>query len=559
MKNITNILYISLAVLVFSSVLSCQKEDQEFGAIVTPTNLAINFEIVGQDSANPNGDGTGSVNFTATADNAIAYRFNFGDNTGNIVAPSGMSAHRFNQAGTNSYIVTLIATGRGGVSSSTSVTIEVFSDFNPIDIKNFLSGGALSTKTWYWNASVPAHLGVGPIETADPSYYSASPFEKEDVGCLYEDTMIFSQDDSENISFELVNLGNTYFHRLEVQDELGQPNPGEDTCYEYSTEGVNIVNFAPSTSGLDEATSTQTSFSIQNGGFMSYFIGNNEYEILSITDSEMHLRVIQTEPSGNLLAWYEKFSTSLPISGGGLCDGSTGDDGSGNNDVLVWAEEFDADGAPCSDTWLYDIGAGGWGNNESQYYTDRPENVIVENGLLKIKTLAESFNGSDYTSARIISKTKFEFTYGKVIVRAKFPEGGGTWPAIWMLGANFEVVSWPNCGEIDIAEHIGNEENKIFGTLHYPGNSGGNANGETTIISNATSEFHDYEVQWTDSSITFYVDGVEYHSFINNSNVPFNQDFFLILNTAMGGDLGGAIDPDFDQSTFEIDYIRVYQ
>ena len=115
------------------------------------------------------------------------------------------------------------------------------------------------------------------------------------------------------------------------------------------------------------------------------------------------------------------------------------------------------------------------------------------------------------------------------------------------------------CGEIDIAEHIGNEENKIFGTLHYPGNSGGNANGDTTIISNATSEFHDYEVQWTDSSIKFYVDGVEYHSFINNSNVPFNQDFFLILNTAMGGDLGGAIDPDFDQSTFEIDYIRVYQ
>ena len=559
MKNIKNILNIGLAILIASSLFSCQKEDQEFGAIITPTNLVINLTVVGQDSANPNGDGSGIVNFTASADNAISYRFNFGDNTGNILAPSGANTHRFNQAGTNSYVVTLIATGRGGVSSSMSITLDVFSDFNPIEIKNFLTGGALSSKTWYWNASEPAHLGVGPIDSADPSFYAASPFEKEDVGCLYEDTMIFSQDDNENISFELVNLGNTYFHRLEVEDELGQPNPGEDTCYEYDTAGVNTVNFAPSSSGLDETLSTQTSYSIQNGGFMSYFLGNNEFEILSISDSEMHVRVIQTEPSGFILAWYEKLSTSPPVSGGGLCDGNTGDDGSGNNDVLVWAEEFDTDGAPCTDTWLYDIGAGGWGNDEVQYYTDRPENVIVENGLLKINAIAESFSGSEYTSARIISKTKFEFKYGKVVVRAKFPEGAGTWPAIWMLGSNFEVVGWPDCGEIDIAEHRGNDQNTIHGTLHYPGNSGGNGNGNSTVISNASSEFHDYEVQWTDSSINFYVDGMQYHTFANDSNVPFNQDFFLILNTAMGGTFGGTIDPNFNQSTFEVDYIRVYQ
>lgn len=559
MKNIKNILYIGLLALIFFGVSSCQQDDQEFGEIVAPTNLAISFEVAGQDSLNPNGDGSGIVNFSATADNAISYRFNFGDNTGNIVAPAGQNTHRFNEAGTNSYVVTLIATGRGGVSSSTSVSLDVFSDFNPIEIKNLLTGGVSSSKTWYWNASEPAHLGVGPIETADPSFYAAGPFEKETVGCLYEDTLIFSQDDSENVSFELVNLGNTYFHKLEVEDALGLPNPPDDTCYQYNTEGVNTVNFAPAASGLDGTVSTQTSFSIQNGGFMSYFLGNNDYEILSVNDAEMHLRVIQTEPNGNLLAWYVKFSTNLPISGGGLCDGNTGDDGSGNNDVLVWSEEFDTDGAPCSDTWLYDIGAGGWGNNEEQYYTDRPENVLVENGLLKIKTLAESFNGSNYTSARLISKTKFEFRYGKIVVRAKFPEGGGTWPAIWMLGSNFDVVGWPNCGEIDIAEHVGNDPNRIYGTLHYPGNSGGNANGNTTVISNATSDFHEYEVQWTASTIKFYVDGQEYHSFNNNSNVPFNQDFFLILNTAMGGNLGGAIDPNFNQSTFEVDYIRVYQ
>jgi hypothetical protein len=140
MKNIKNILYIGLVVLIFSSLFSCQKEDQEFGAIITPTNLVINFEVVGQDSANPNGDGTGTVNFTAAADDAISYRFNYGDNTGNIVAPAGENSHRFNQAGTNSFVVTLVATGRGGVSSSTSVTLDVFSDFNPIEIKNFLTG-----------------------------------------------------------------------------------------------------------------------------------------------------------------------------------------------------------------------------------------------------------------------------------------------------------------------------------------------------------------------------------------------------------------------------------
>jgi hypothetical protein len=551
MKNMKNILYIGLVALIFSSLFSCQEEDQEFGEIITPTNLVINFEVVGQDSANPNGDGTGVVIFTAIADNAISYRFNFGDNTGNIVAPAGSNTHRFNQAGTNTFVVTLVATGRGGVSSSTSVSLDVFSDFNPIEIKNFLTGGVSSSKTWYWNASEPAHLGVGPLDSADPSYYAASPFEKETVGCLYEDTMTFSQDDSENISFELVNLGNTYFHRLEVQDELGLPNPGEDTCYEYSTEGVNIVNFAPSSSGLDETLSTQTSFAIQNGGFMSYFVGNNDFEILSINDSEMHIRVLQTEPSGNVIAWYEKLSTSPPVNDGGVCDVS--------DDNLIWSEEFDVDGAPDPDTWGYDIGAGGWGNNEEQYYTDRPENVIVEGGFLKINTIAESFNGSPYTSARILSKDKFEFKYGKVVVSARLPEGGGTWPAIWMLGSNFELVGWPDCGEIDIMEHKGNEPNVIHGSLHYPGNSGGNANSNTTIISNVSAEFHEYEVVWTEACVNFYVDGEEFHTFTNSEDVPFNQDFFLILNSAMGGSFGGDIDPNFVQSTFEIDYIRVYQ
>ena len=564
MKNLKQKLKYRISILVFIGLLSCQKEDQSFGEIVAPSNITLDYEIIGQDAENSFGDGSGFVNFIASADDAITFQYNFGDNTGNVVSPTGIDMHRFTQNGLNTYTVTVIASGRGGISSSSSITIEVFSDFNPIEIKNFLTGGASSSKTWYWNAPVNAHLGVGPVETVDPSYYGAGPFEKESVGCLYEDELIFSQDENENVTYELLNLGNTYFHRLEVLDELGLPNPGEDTCYEYDNSGINNVLFSPSSSGITEDLSTQTSFVLENN-FMSYFLGNNDYEILSISDNEIHIRIIQTEPSGATLAWYQKFTTENPFGeGGGEGDdceenGETGETGSGNNDILVWSEEFDTDGAPCSGTWGYNTGAGGWGNGESQYYTDRPENVIVENGILKITAIAESYNGSEYTSARLLSKDKFDFQYGRVEVRAKLPEGGGTWPAIWMLGANIDEVSWPFCGEIDIMEHKGNNQNRIYGSLHYPGNSGGNSNTDSVSVPNVSTEFHNYEVEWTESSINFFVDGEQYHTFSNNSNVPFNQEFFFILNVAMGGDFGGSIDPLFEQSSMEIDYIRVYQ
>lgn len=560
MKNMKHIVYIALSVVLFVNLSSCQEEDQEFGEIIAPSNLTIEFDLVGQDSANPNGDGSGLVNFIASAENAIAYRFNFGDNTGEILASGGVNSHRFNQAGLNTYNVTLIASGKGGISSSRTIAIEVFSDFNPIEIKNNLTGGLSSSKAWYWDAARPAHLGVGPMDTVDPSFYAATPFEKESVGCLYEDEIIFTQDENEIVTVELLNLGNTYFHRLEVEDELGTANPGEDTCYEYLTNGNKIVNFAPSTSEIDATLSTQTSFVIQDG-FMSYFLGNNDYEILSISDTEMYVRIIQTEPSGFQLAWYQWFTTSPSTGGGGLCSGLTGDEGSGNNDILVWSDEFDTDGAPCDDNWTYDlgIGDGGWGNNEDQYYTDLPENIIVEDGILKITAIAESFMGRNYTSSRIKSKDRFEFQFGKVEVRAKLPTGGGTWPAIWMLGADIDVNPWPGAGEIDIMEHVGNDQDRISSALHFPGNSGGNAITESVIVPGVSDGFFVYAVNWTATEIVFSVDGNVYHTFPNDPSVPYDKEFFLILNQAMGGTFGGTIDPNFHQSTFEIDYVRVYQ
>jgi len=226
--------------------------------------------------------------------------------------------------------------------------------------------------------------------------------------------------------------------------------------------------------------------------------------------------------------------------------------------TALWSDEFNTDGAPNSTKWGYDLGAGGWGNNESQNYTNRTDNVKVENGVLKIIVKKESYQGSNYTSARLLSKDKFSVKYGKIEFRAKLPVGGGTWPALWMLGDNIGTVSWPACGEIDIMEHVGNDLNKIHGTLHYTGRSGGNGDSSSKVISNATTEFHIYSIDWRADYIKFYVDNQLFKTFTNTSNLPFNQKFFLIMNCAMGGNFGGTIDPNFVSSTFEVDYVRVY-
>ena len=226
----------------------------------------------------------------------------------------------------------------------------------------------------------------------------------------------------------------------------------------------------------------------------------------------------------------------------------------------VFFDEFNVDGAPDSSKWGYDLGNNnGWGNNEAQYYTNRTQNAVVSNGTLKINLIKEAYQGYNYTSARLLSKGKYSMKYGKVEIRAKIPSGGGTWPALWMLGDNIDSVGWPACGEIDIMEHVGNQLNRIFGTLHYPGRSGGNADGASVMISNATTEFHIYSMEWNASNIKIYVDNQLFFTYNNNPNSPFNQNFFFIMNVAMGGNFGGTIDPNVTNATMEVDYIRVYQ
>ena len=275
--------------------------------------------------------------------------------------------------------------------------------------------------------------------------------------------------------------------------------------------------------------------------------------------------VFQTSASGSLTY---KYPSSATYTVNVIAKGSGGQTISKSIQVtvvvalsLVWAEEFNTAGAPDAAKWGYDIGTGsnGWGNNELQYYTNRPENVIVSNGTLKITAKKENFSGSAYTSTRLLSKDKFSFKYGKVEARAKLPIGVGTWPAIWMLGNNISTVNWPACGEIDIMEHVGSQQNKIYGTLHYPGRSGGNADGATITIPNVSTEFHKYTLEWTAAAIKISVDDVVFFTFNNTSTSPFNQNFFFILNVAMGGSFGGNVDAAFVSSTMEIDYLRVYQ
>lgn len=226
---------------------------------------------------------------------------------------------------------------------------------------------------------------------------------------------------------------------------------------------------------------------------------------------------------------------------------------------LVWSDEFENSGVPDSTKWNYQIGGNGWGNGESQYYTSRPENAIIQNGILSIKVIKEEYKGNNYTSARINTKNKFSFKYGKVEIRAKQPSGGGVWPALWMLGDDKDKVGWPACGEIDIMEYAGNRINKVTAALHHPGHAGGNPDGGYTMITNADTEFHIYTLEWTPSDIKISVDNQQFFEFTNSSSIPFNHNFFLILNCAIGGHYGGAIAPDFSSSNFEIDYVRVFQ
>lgn len=244
------------------------------------------------------------------------------------------------------------------------------------------------------------------------------------------------------------------------------------------------------------------------------------------------------------------------------------------NYQLIWSDEFDEEGKPSKTNWTYDIGSlyNGWGNREVQYYTKKDKNVRVENGHLIINALKD--NKGNWTSARVKSEGLQHFKYGLIEFRAKLPVGSGTWPALWMLGKDISLVGWPTCGEIDIMEHVGKNPGNIISALHDPASHGNTQNKGNIFVGTTDSEFHTYAMKWTTDSISFMVDGEMHYSYSpavrNEQNWPYDDEFFIIMNIAIGGNLGSdpkfetkglkdGIDPALSSAVMEIDYVRFYQ
>jgi beta-glucanase (GH16 family) len=239
---------------------------------------------------------------------------------------------------------------------------------------------------------------------------------------------------------------------------------------------------------------------------------------------------------------------------------------------LVWSDEFtQADGtSPSSVNWSFETGtgSGGWGNNEWEYYTTRTNNARIEGGQLVIEAHQESYGGSSYTSARLLTRGKWSWTYGRIEARIKIPRGQGIWPAFWTLGTNNASAGWPACGEIDIMENIGREPKIVHGTIHGPGYSGGSGIGAGYSLPSSAdfaADFHRYAVEWTTNQIKWFVDGAQYFT-TTPANLPggttwvFTQPQFILLNLAVGGDWPGYPDATttFPQR-MTVDYVRVYR
>ncbi len=247
---------------------------------------------------------------------------------------------------------------------------------------------------------------------------------------------------------------------------------------------------------------------------------------------------------------------------------------SAQSDKLVWSDEFNGTALDTT-KWTYEIGNNnGWGNNELEYYTNRVQNCSVQNGLLTITARHESFDGYNYTSARIITEGKFSFEYGKVEARIKLPYGKGIWPAFWMLGDNITQVGWPACGENDIMEMIGGSgtgspnsrlsDSTVYGTLHWKQNGSNSQSGGKFSLSSGrfADAFHIFGVTWTPQKIQFFVDSTVYYQvdITPAALTAFHSPFFIILNLAVGGNWPGNPDSStFFPQTMEVDYVRVYQ
>lgn len=306
MKKINRNILIVLFGLLFI-MHSCQQDNYELGDIVVPSNLDLTFELVGVDAENLYGDGSGVVNFTATADNEITYNFDFGDGRDTQVDPDGVISHQFTKTDTNTYNVTVYAIGTGGVTSSKTVQVTVYSSFTDDEAVEFLTGG--TSKTWYWAADKVGHVGLGPnfVDGTNHTYaawYNAGAFEKT---CMYDAEFVFTKT-SDGMTFEQTAgpsfVPGTYAGNLGVDP---------DDCYGTDVVdpyGVKNVSLSPSASiATIDGAYRGTTMTFSDGGYMCWYVGSSEYEIIEVSANVLKVRVQENET----FAWYHTFTTEKPV------------------------------------------------------------------------------------------------------------------------------------------------------------------------------------------------------------------------------------------------------
>ena len=550
-KKFFNFKYSALIFLFFSSLLifSCGgggvEDDGNSGggpvdppSEIIPSNLSLSISIEGQDSENPYGNGSGKVKFTASATNAVSYSYRFG--TGDIQNSSSSVDYTYSEPGTKTYNVTVLAYSSTNHYKSISKTITVYvKAVSDITLLELLAGN--SSKTWKINYSQDAHFSNGSSDFQYPTYWSAFSHSKSDSG-FYDDEFIFNVDGTYTHTTNNTIFGKATFLESDFGQQSGYNANSDGDIENYPLENYQTTFYAKNENGEDK-------IEFGDNGFLGFYVGQQNFTISCFDETNILFRTVDTTG----IAWYFWLTTEA-IS-------QTPSFKQFNN--LFWSDEFSVDGTIDSTKWVHETGTGewGWGNNEEQHYTNRAENIKIEDGFLKITARKESYASSEYTSARIKTHKKLDFKYGRVDVRAKMPsKTKGVWPAIWMLGSNINDVGWPACGEIDIQEYAHTNNFTVQSTVHHPDVSPGE--GDTHVASGYNDihdKFYTYSLVWTKEALTFYVDGNPHSIVANSCNIPFNSDFFILLNFAMGGTMGGDIDENFSSDSFEIDYVKVYK
>jgi hypothetical protein len=308
MKSLKYVLFGLIGLLLIAS--GCQ-EEYELGDLTTPTDVTVTYEIVGADDENPSGDGSGLVNFTATANNAITFNYDFGDGKNTETAPDGKITHQFSINGINTYNVTVNAVGTGGITSIAAMQVEVFSSFEDSEALEFLTGG--SSKTWYWAADQMAHTGLGPVaedygnlEYTWPAWWQIGAWDN-DKACMYEAEFVFTKTDN-GMTFEQTKgpafIPGAYADQIGVEGDVCH---GEDVVP--NLYGVKNVSFSPSsTDAAADGGYRGTEMSFSDDGTMCWWVGKSTYDIIEVTDNVLRVRIEQD----NTYAWYHIFTSTRP-------------------------------------------------------------------------------------------------------------------------------------------------------------------------------------------------------------------------------------------------------